>query len=133
MLIASLTSCSNDDVLMTDPIIGEWNLTSVEYYGENSDGMIELFSIDYSDENIVYNFNSNSQLIVSGEDHIGFENGAYTYIFEEDYLSGFPNEGETKMLLVKVNGFKWTYEFTNGTMQLGNSYVDGPNLYFERK
>lgn len=133
--VATITSCSknDDDDSTMNEIVGEWKLTKAEFYGKNSSGNIELFSIDYSNENITYNFNLNNELIVSGGENVGYNNGEYDYVFEEDYLSGFPSEGETKMLLVKINTAKWTYDFTNGTMKLGRSYLDGSDLYFERK
>ena len=132
MSIAIFSSCSNDDG-STNEIVGEWQLIKVETYGVNSNGDMELFSVDCSQENIIYNFHSNNELLISGGDNLGYANGTYDYIFEEDYLSGFPSENESKTLLVKINGSKWTYELENGIMILGQMYVDGSNLYFKRK
>ena len=53
-----------------------------------------------------------------------------SFFFGEDHLGG---SSDPKVLLVKINSTKWTYDLTNGIMILGLSYVDGPNLIFERK
>ena len=130
-LIGLLTlSCSNDDN-STAPIIGEWKLTTAEYYGLNSNEEYELYTVDYSDKNIVYDFQTSGILIVSGEQNIGHENGEYEYHFGEGHLDGDDSGPET--LLVKINDSKWTYSLTYGKMRLGKSYVDGPDLIFERK
>ena len=119
------SSCSNTDDI-SDQIVGNWKLIEAKFYefaGESS--------IDYSDENIIYNFQTNGTLIVSGGENAGYINGEYEYFFGEDYLGGLP-EGN-KILLVKINNSKWTYNLINGKMTLGQSYVDGPNLIFEKK
>ena len=130
--IATFSSCSNDDT-STNEIVGEWQLIKAETYGVNSNGDMELFTTDYSQDNIIYNFSSSNELSVSGGDDFNYPDGTYDYIFGEDYLSGAPSEGESKTLLVKIYDSKWTYELENGIMILGRSYVDGSNLYFRRK
>lgn len=124
LLIGFLTSiCSNDDDI-SNQIIGNWKLTEAKFYGFEGEG-----SIDYSDENIIYNFKSNGILVVSGGDNAGYTNGEYEYFFGKDHLGG---NTDPKVLLVKINNSKWTYDLTNRKMTLGKSYVDGPNLIFER-
>lgn len=132
MTIILLSGCTNDDETQTNPILGKWKLVKIEYYDWNSNGNAGPQTIDYSDKNITYDFRSNNKLIVTGQ-NIDNGNRESDYIFEEDYLSGYPSEGESKMLLVKIDGSKWTYSLTNGTMMLGQSYIDGGDLYFERK
>lgn len=90
-------------------------------------------TIDYSNKNIVYNFQANGILLVTGGDNAGYPNGEYEYVFGKDYLGGAPSPGEEKILLVKINDSKWTYDLTNRKMTLGKSYVDGADLIFERK
>lgn len=119
-----ISSCSNDDDI-SNQIIGNWKLTEAKFYGIEGEG-----SIDYSDENIIYNFKANGILVVSGGDNAGYTNGEYEYFFGEDHLGG---NTDPKVLLVKINNSKWTYDLTNKKMTLGQSYVDGPNLIFERK
>jgi hypothetical protein len=128
LAIINLSSCSKDDQPSTTPIVGEWQLMEARIL--NSSGHP---SIDYSNENIIYSFQSNGKLLVTGSQNIGYPNGEYQYLFGEDYLSGAPSPEESKMLLVKIDNLKWTYNLTNGKMILGRSYVDGSDLYFERK
>lgn len=130
MTIATLSSCSKDDDSSNNQIVGEWKLTKSEVYGINSNQEYELFSTDHSSENIIYNFQSNGTLMVSGGENTGYPNGEYEYFFGEDYLGG---SNDPKVLLVKINNSKWTYNLTNGEMKLGQSYVDGVDLIFERK
>ena len=129
LLIGFLTlGCSNDDDI-SNQIIGNWKLIEAKFYGLEG-GSSSEGSINYSDENIIYNFKSSGDLIVSGGNNAGYENGEYEYFFGEDHLGG---SNDPKVLLVKINSSKWTYDLTNGKMTLGKSYVDGPNLIFERK
>ena len=132
MTIVLLSSCTNDDETPTNEILGKWKLVKVEYYKWNPNNA-SLQTIDYSEKNITYDFRLNNKLIITGEDNIDNKNRESDYIFEKDYLSGQPSEGESKMLLVKIDGSKWTYSLTNGIMMLGQSYIDGADLYFERK
>ena len=53
------------------------------------------------------------------------------YFFGKDYLGG--NTNDPKTLLVKINTSKWIYNFIDGEMILGQSYVDGPNLVFKKE
>jgi len=89
--------------------------------------------IDYSKDNISYNFQSNGKLIISGGDKIAYPNGEFNYQKEDDYLTANPNSGETKIQLVKIDAYKWIYKYANGEMNLSLSYIDGPDLYFKRQ
>ncbi len=126
--ITILTSCSNDDHI-SNQITGNWKLIEAKFYGLEG-GSSSEGSIDYSEENIIYNFQSNGTLVVSGRENAGHTNGEYEYFFGEDHLGG---NNEPKILLVKIDESKWTYDLTNDKMTLGKSYVDGINLVFERK
>lgn len=88
-------------------------------------------SIEYSNENIIYDFQPNGVLRITGGQNIGYSSGEYDYFFGEDYLGG--GTTDPKILLVKINDSKWTYNLTNRKMTLGQSYVDGNDLIFERK
>lgn len=118
-----ILGCSNDDVSPTQ-IIGNWKLMEAKFYSPEGES-----STDYSNSNIIYNFKANGTLVVSGEEHPGYTDGTYEYFFGNDFLGG---ETDPKVLLVKINGSKWTYDLTQGKMTLGKSYVDGPNLIFKR-
>lgn len=126
--IVTLSSCSNNDDSSTDQIIGEWKLMMAKIIDFSPNPPI----IDYSNENIIYNFKSNGKLVVTGGQNIGYPNGEYEYFFGEDYLGGGLGN-EPKVLIVKINGSKWTYNLTGKEMKLGQSYVDGPDLILERK
>lgn len=120
--------CSSDDAI-SNQIVGSWKLLEAKFYGLEG-GSSSGGSIDYSDENIIYNFKSDGYLIVSGGNNAGYANGEYEYFFEEDHFGG---DTAPKVLMVKINNSRWTYDLTDGKMTLGQSYVDGPNLIFERK
>lgn len=123
--IVTLSSCSNDDSI-NDQIVGEWKLTStVCCFFEGGK------TTDYSDENIIYNFQSNGILTVTGGQNIEYPNGEYNYFFGKDYLGG--DTSDPKVLLIKIDNNKWTYNLTDGIMTLSMSYIDGPILHFERK
>ena len=127
LTIGLFSNCSNDDDNQTNSeIVGEWKLTKAIFISQTVE------EIDYTDQNIVYNFHSNGVLSVSGGANAGYPIGEYEYIFGEDYLTGSPNPGEPMIVLVKIGNAKWTYDFTNGQMKIGQSYVDGPDLVFER-
>ncbi len=125
ILAMLFVSCSKNDNEISTPIVGEWKLMKSEQY----DTSYKITVTDYSSQNIIYKFDSNSNLTVNS----GNNAGNYNYEFKKDYLSGFPSSGETKMFFVVINSTKWIYNLNNGKMKLGNSYVDGPDLYFEKK
>lgn len=89
---------------------------------------------DFSNENIIYNFKSDGVLVVTENGGIGgFEKGEYSYEFKKDYLSNSTNSNEPMIWLVKIMDIKWTYKSQNDLMVIGQSYVDGADLCFERK
>ncbi len=124
----TIFSCSNTDVISENQIIGEWKLIEAKIpkaAGVNS----STGSIDYSNNDIIYNFKSNNILTVSGGTNVGYPNGNYDYFWGEDYLS---TTTDPKILLVKINESKWIYNLINEKMILEKSYIDGPDLVFER-
>lgn len=133
LILGTLTACSKDDEhSKMEQIIGEWKLVKMQQYAINEKGEFQLFTTDYPDKNIIYNFQVNGVLMVTGGQNVGYPTSEYDYVFEKDYLGASTEDG-SKIWLMKINGSKWTYDFTNGIMKLGKSYVDGPNLFFERK
>jgi hypothetical protein len=124
--IALLSSCSDNNDIQNNQIIGEWKLLEAKIFGFGGQS-----STDYSNENIVYNFQSNGILKVTGDQNVIHPSGEYDYFYGEDYLGG--GTSDPKILLVKINESKWTYNLTNGKMTIGQSYVDGVDLVFKRK
>lgn len=129
MTIATFISCSNDDDSSSNQIVGVWKLIEAKFYGLEEGSSTEGL-IDYSDKNIIYDFQTNGTLTVSGGENAGYTNGVYDYIFGKDHLGG---SNDPEILLVTINESKWTYDLTNGKMTLGQSYVDGPDLILESK
>ncbi len=145
LLVISLTvlNCSkNDDSndSQENPILGEWKLIKI-----TSDGTYDPVLIDYSNKNIIYEFTpdkrydypeSGFELIVSGEENSGYPNGKYEYFFREDYLEPGPwGEDDQKVLLVSINGSKYSYDLTEEIMTLSQSsyIIGGSDFIFEKK
>jgi len=128
ILATLFISCSKNDNEISNPIVGEWKLMKSEHYR----ALNSKSTTDYSSQNIIYKFDSNSNLNVNNSNN-GYNAGNYKYEFKNDYLSGSPSSTETKIFMVVINSTKWTYNQSNGTLVLGNSYVDGLDLYFEKK
>jgi len=128
VIILLFTNCSKNDEETSNPLIGEWKLIKVE----QNDGANNISITDYTNQNIIYKFETNSNLNIN-INNAGYNSGNYNYVYKNDYLSGFPSSGETKELLVVINNQKWSYGLINGKMKLGQSYVDGPDLYLEKK
>ncbi|MFV8347457.1 hypothetical protein [Flavobacterium sp. ZB4P13] len=126
VIILFFTNCSKNDEETSNPVIGEWKLIKVE----QNDGANNISITDYTNQNIIYKFETNSNININ---NAGYNSGNYNYEYKNDYLSGFPSSGETKILLVVINNQKWTYKLISGKMKLGQSYVDGPDLYLEKK
>ena len=117
-----------DIINSSDHIIGEWKLLRTRVLWP------EYQNWDFSNENIIYNFKKDGVLVVSESGGIGgLKKGEYSYVLEKDYLSNYPNSNEPMIWLVKIMGMKWTYGSQNDLMVIGQSYVDGHDLCFERK
>lgn len=127
VLTLLFANCSKNDDQISSPIFGKWKLAKAEQNNRTSVTSV----IDYSNQNIIYDFGANSNLNVN-LNHPNFKSGNYTYEFKSDYLSGFPSAGETKTLVVIIDNQKWTYQLVNKQMILGTSYFDGPDLYLEK-
>lgn len=116
----------NDDTI--SPIVGQWKLTIIE---QNNIGGIGL-NLDYSADNVIYNFGVNGVVSVSTDNAIHTA-GTHTYLYEFNYLSGNPSPGESQIYVVQINNTRWIYNLNANTMSLDNSYVDGPKMYFIRQ
>ncbi|SDB23521.1 hypothetical protein SAMN03097699_0229 [Flavobacteriaceae bacterium MAR_2010_188] len=127
--ILSFLNCSNDDNdSNANDIEGEWKLIKIETY------FSEETTFDYTDRNIIYDFQSDGKLVVSGGENLGYSDGEYKYEFVEDYLSPEPLEGESKEKLVIIDENRWIYEKLNSTtISISQAYVDGPTIFLKRR
>lgn len=115
-------------------VAGKWKLTNVKYYYTvNPNGEPGPFSIDYSTENILFDFRKNKTFQVSGnvDDVAGFPDGIYPYEFAHDYL-GMAEPGAEKIDLVIIQQTKWVFNRLGSQMSLSTSYFDGPELIFSK-
>ncbi len=132
-IIITLCSCERNEIeINNNSIIGEWKLVQIDQYVMNPSGA-KLSTTDYSSKNVIYNFQKNNLLKVSGGENFGYSNGEYPYEFKKDYLSGFPSPEETKINLVIINDSKWVFNYSGSQITLSKAYVDGPTLILEKK
>ncbi len=124
-IVLSFACTGDDDSRNDSQIIGDWKLMKAEIVNFSQNPSI----IDYSDENIIYNFKSDGKLVVTGGENIGYPDGEYDYYFGEANLANLNDP----VLIVKINNSQWTFNLTDGIMKIGQSYVDGPDLFFKRK
>lgn len=82
---------------------------------------------------MIYSFQTNNLLKISGGENIGYSNGEFSYEFKKGYLSDFPMGEDSKLDLVIMHSTKWVFNYSKSQMTLNNSYIDGPTLTFEKK
>lgn len=132
-IIITLCSCERNDIeIINTKIVGEWKLVQIEQNFMSSAG-IKKSTTDYSSKNVIYNFQKNNLLKVSGGENFGYSNGEYQYDFKKDYLSGSPSAEETKINLIIINDSKWVFNISGSQITLSKAYVDGPTLILEKK
>ena len=132
-IIITLCSCERNDIEINNTrIVGEWKLVQIEQNFMSPEG-IKKSTTDYSSKNVIYNFQKNNLLKVSGGENFGYSNGEYPYEFKKDYLSGSPSAEETKINLVIINDSKWVFNFSGSQITLSKAYVDGSTLILEKK
>lgn len=128
-ILLAFTNCTDDDD-KSSPVVGTWKLVKTRnFVVSNVDGKIIESFTDFSDKNITYRFDTNSNLTINEDGKIE----THKYEYKVDYLSGAPGDGDGKESLVIIDNSKWTYFVSDqGEMILGKSYVDGTDLYFVR-
>ena len=116
-----IISCNDDDSTNKSPIVGNWKLSQAKIYVTTKTGEIKLETIDYSSKNIKYEFKQNNNLIVTGVDseNLSYSNGNYKYEFKTDY--------------VEIEQLKWNSTYSQSTLILDQTYVDGPQLILTRQ
>ena len=88
----------------------------------------EPHTTDYSDKEIIYTFRDDGILVVRGDEDSDIPDREVLYTVTEEALG----DGGPEVLWVTIDGSRWMYERIHGTMILGTSYVDGPDLHFEK-
>ena len=125
------TSCNKDK--RDNPakaIIGEWQLLSVY----QPLGIVQNSPHDVSDLGIIYTFGKNNVLEVVNEDGVVYPSGSYTYQVEKGHLGWVDDDSQVpKLDFVIIENTKWVYQRDGKKMILSNTYVDGPELTFEKK
>ncbi|MXV37799.1 hypothetical protein GO491_03755 [Flavobacteriaceae bacterium Ap0902] len=128
-LIMMITlSCSSDDDSIRSQLSGQWRLMSADLMNFGSQD-----TIDYSGDNIIYNFKNNGKLIITGNDDIAHATGEYYYKINNNQQTNDPNNKQENNLYVHINNTAWALTMTEDAMTLSTSYVDGPALNFVRK
>lgn len=125
-----ITSCLKNEeepkptVCITNPkIVNKWKLVKITnvFSGKN---------INYTDKNVEFDFKPNGKLTVS-KDNDAFFKGEYIYKMKTKSITA---DEKNKTLMVTIHNTKFTYkEKEENKMELSNSYVDGPTLYFTKK
>ncbi|WP_026450494.1 hypothetical protein [Aequorivita capsosiphonis] len=121
LTLVTVLGCSKNDDAETNAIVGQWKLMRTVI-----NGVAGPTTFDYSAENILYRFNENETLVVSGEENAIHSNGEHEYFFGEDYYPG--DTTGPKALLVKIDEKKWVYNLTDGEMHLEDRFV--ADLFF---
>ena len=122
-----LLSCNRNDETQVNKVAGEWKLIQSKTYVQNSNGQYELQTTDYSSQNIIYNFQMNNQLKITGSQN----DGVLPYEFKNDYLGGNADGG--KIDLVQIQSTKYVFTLNGNQLSLDNKYVDGSELIFQKK
>ena len=121
-------SCRNEENQPVNKVAGEWKLIQSKVYVPNNNGQYELQTTDYSSQSIIYNFQANNQLKITGSQN---NDGLFPYEFKNDYL-GATSEGG-KIDLVQIQYVKYIFNLNGNQLSLDNKYVDGPELVFQKK
>jgi len=118
-------TCSDDP---ENSIIGEWKLVKTQV----NHSVIGSYIIDNSQDNIIYEFQKDGTLIISGNiDDAEFDKGEYAYKFETR------TEGESGLNLMiyftgSVYGTRYPYCISKNLMIFNFSTLDGDTMYFKK-
>jgi len=117
-----------DSISSADQILGKWKLIREKIY------WLEASTYNYTNDTIIYNFQTDGNLIVTGNPYSNraYPNGTYNYVFEKDDSSNSTGSNVPETWMVEIKGFKYTYKSKDNNMELGMSYVDGSDYCFEK-
>lgn len=127
LIVFAFSGCSDDDDTIQNPIVGKWKLVEIRTLVFGGPESIE----DISDQNITYTFDNKSNLTVNTNGKIE----TFKYEYKLDYLSGIPSSPEeSKWPFVLIDDLKYTYvSLAPNKIIIGNSYVDGSDLYLVKQ
>lgn len=135
--LSTLAACKKEDRLDESPkcpvsavngandnVIGKWKLIKAKVVFKNQE------TEDYSCDDIIYDFQDDGVLLISGSSDkaIGYQEGQYMYEFTTERLFEGLEEGYT----ISINNRKIATGIKNNQLVLNDSPLDGPILYFVR-
>ena len=120
IIFSVFSSCNDDESENKSPIIGNWKLSQGKIYVTSQTGEITLKTVNYDQQNIVYNFKSDNTLVISGanSETLGYNNGDYKFNYNSDNI--------------EIDNLKWMSTYSKSTLILDQSYVDGSQLILTR-
>ncbi|MFC5047823.1 hypothetical protein ACFSTE_00270 [Aquimarina hainanensis] len=132
LLIASLFvlfACSGDDDSGTPDtgILGEWKLMKSKQFDYSGDG--KIVETDFSKENIIYHFMEEGILRLEKKSN-WHDAGDHTYLIS---ISCINKTEMNDICYIKINDSDWSFDTTNSVMTIGISFLDGPDLFFEKQ
>lgn len=106
-----------------DDIIGEWKLVKGRVVFRDPK------TIDFSCDDVVYTFQEDGTVEISGsaETVIGLGAGRYSFQLHRE-----PLESSNEEFTLQIDGLNMGSEISADAMVLNNSYLDGPILHFVR-
>lgn len=107
---------------LDDDIVGTWKLVKGQTV------FYEPKTIDYSCDNVIYEFQEGGALVISSNtsELIGLEAGNYTYeLLNEPFL-------ESEEFTLRLGGLTQGCEISTDAMTLNNAPIDGPILNLVR-
>lgn len=106
-----------------DDIFGQWKLIKGQTF------FYESKTIDYSCNNIIYEFREDETLIISSDTETVIDLGPGLYSYQLHYE---PLEASDEEFTLQIDGLIMGIEISTDAMIVNHSYFDGPILYFVR-
>ncbi len=140
IIMLSTLSCKKDDSIIADlkctvtavhgekdNIIGKWKLVK-------QNNAWDLPIIDYSCQNIIYEFKSDGNLLVIGdnEDQLSVPLGSHKFELTAIPLPNDPLKEVRSLSIIGDSLSSWPCEISTNEMTLSQAMLDGPTLTFYR-
>lgn len=129
-IVIVFIGCSREDHEKESDIVGSWNLTREIVVNSNKmDAAVELKEVLYTNDEIVYEFKEDNQLLIKrqGKQDLLMRYSCYSDL---DLDSGSSLQGIQEFLDINKITFKLSY--SEGKLILDASSQNGSILYFER-